>query len=268
MRFFPVCAALALVSAPAVPPATPGLYGSKDWDDGKAELLVYDVIRIYRGDTLHETATWITETGFYAPTSGEFTRKRERDHVEVLQAVLRRPGAAEGLSVSALAALQWDRRRPQSRWWQRTSLHGIYGGHWRRLALEDGKLALRVESTGGEGARVLQDYKPPLLTEEMLFTHLRNIPQRRGFKEEVWLLDSQLGDRPSYHAQYAKIEVMQENVLVRELNACLVVVARDDGKRHEFWLHRQGLHPVIKARLADGSDWTLRTWERKKYWSF
>jgi hypothetical protein len=55
---------------------------------------------------------------------------------------------------------------------------------------------------------------------------------------------------------------------MQELSTCFIRVVREDGKKHEFWLHRQGLRPVVKARLADGSDWSLRAWERKKYWSF
>lgn len=241
-------------------------FESKDWNDGKAEILHYQVLRPYRGDTLKEKAEWISERGFYLSDSGLFSRKSQGQ--EVLQSIMRRTGQAEGFSISAFSTVRFDRKFPKTRWWQTASLHGIYGAHWRKVTKEEGKIRLSTESSGLDIARSVEDLNASLITEEMLFTYLRNIPNQKGYVEEIWLLDSQLGDVTTSRVQYAKIEVVNEAILVKDLTTYQIQIIREDGKKMEFWLHIQGLHPIVKAHLVDGSEWTLQGWERKKYWSF
>jgi hypothetical protein len=88
----------------------------------------------------------------------------------------------------------------------------------------------------------------------MLFTYLRAIPQRIGYREEVWLQDWGPIGRLIAKPQFATISVRQKT-RIRDLETYYVTVDRDDGRRSEFWVSSQGLRPVALATLADRSQW-------------
>jgi hypothetical protein len=124
---------------------------------------------------------------------------------------------------------------------------------------------MRVLSSGGEVTldRSLQQW--PVYTEEMLFTYLRALPQRAGYREEVWLLDIGPEGRFASKAQYAAITVRSKAPGIRDMETWYVTVDREDGRRSEFWISATGLHPVVMAILLDRSLWTLQGISRRKY---
>jgi hypothetical protein len=102
----------------------------------------------------------------------------------------------------------------------------------------------------------------------MLFTYLRSVPQRAGYREEVWLQDWGAEGRFAIRPQFAAIAVRSRTRTIRDMETWYMTVDREDGRRTEFWVSASGLHPVVLAVLADRSTWTLQEISRKKYWSW
>lgn len=104
----------------------------------------------------------------------------------------------------------------------------------------------------------------PLHTEEMLFTYVRSLPKRAGYREELWILDGGVRAGTAPRVRFATLTVRGKMAGIREVDTWHVTLDREGGGRSEFWMSQSGMHPVVLAVLADGSEWTLLEISRKK----
>lgn len=240
-----------------------GFARARDWEQGYAEVLDYAVQRPgLEPDRTHQ-GRLVTERIFLKPDGTVGRRAAGQKDLDVLNATLALAGQEDGMPFSMETVAKLPRREAFRLLRQDQSLQGAPGNAHRSLDCQITPPRLRTASSGAEPMRDTVLARWPVYTEEMLFTYLRAIPQRIGYREEVWLQDWGPIGRLIAKPQFATISVRQK-IRVRDLETYYVTVDRDDGRRSEFWVCSQGLHPVAVANLADRTQWTLRNISRRK----
>lgn len=234
-----------------------------DWEQGAAEVLEYAVKRsggtgesIFRGRLT-------TERIFLKPDGTVGRKSAGKQDMDALSATLALFGEEDGMPFMMETVAKLPRREAFRLLRQDQSLQGSPGNAHRSLDCLATPPRLRMASSGGEAARDTVLTRWPVYTEEMLFTYLRAVPQRAGYREEVWIQDWGPIGRLMLRPQYADITV-RSKVRIRDLETWHVTVDRNDGRRSEFWVSSQGLHPVTLATLVDKSEWSLRNISRRK----
>lgn len=188
----------------------------------------------------------------------------DRADTEVLNAALSVDGGEAGAPSSVETVCQFPRSGLFALLRQEQSLQGWGGTTHRSLDCRRSPPRLRVASSGGEAPRDTLLARWPVYTEEMLFTYLRALPQRAGYREEIWLHDWGREGKLAPSPRFASITVRAEAPGIRDMDTWYVTVDRDGGRRSEFWLGAGGLHPVVVANLSDGSIWTLQRIDHQK----
>jgi hypothetical protein len=204
-----------------------------------------------------------TERIFIKPDGTVGRRPSGQKDLDALNATLALAGREDGAPFSMETVAKLPRREAFRLLRQDQSLQGAPGNAHRSLDCQTTPPRLRTVSSGAEPMRDTVLARWPVYTEEMLFTYLRAIPQRIGYREEVWLQDWGPIGRLIAKPQFATISVRQKT-RIRDLETYYVTVDRDDGRRSEFWVSSQGLRPVALATLADRSQWALRKISRRK----
>jgi hypothetical protein len=238
-----------------------------DWDRGEAEILEYAVTRSGRDGEGRYRGRLVTERLFLRG-DGTTARSGGKGDTEILNASLGVSGEAGGIPSSSETVSQFPRAGLFSLLRQEQSLQGWPGVTHRSLDCRPTPPRLRVASSGGEVPRDTSLARWPVCTAEMLFTYLRAIPLHAGYREETWLQDWGEDGRMGIKPRYAAIAVREHAPGIRDMDTWYVTVDREDGRRSEFWIGAAGLHPVVVARLADGSEWALQGISRRKYRSW
>jgi hypothetical protein len=241
---------------------------ASDWDRGNAEILTYAVKWNGKDGESDAQGKLVTEK-MYLHADGSADRKAAGGgDAEILNAVLACSGKDGSVPFSRQTAVKLARRESLRLLAQDQSLQTWPGVTHRSLDCRVTPPRLRVLSSGGEASRDMPLVRWPVYTEEMLFTYMRAVPQRAGYHEEVWLQDWGGEGRLDPQPRFAEINVHSRTSEIRDVDAWYVTVDREDGRRSEFWVSASGLHPVVRAVLADRSVWTLQGLAREKYWSW
>ncbi|MEO7426778.1 MAG: hypothetical protein ABI036_16450 [Fibrobacteria bacterium] len=239
-----------------------------DWNDGAAEILVYQVKRIGKAGEFLGQGRLVTERMLLHADGLADRRASGKDDVEILNALLLNYGDDNGASYSFQTTVKLARHDALRLLKQDQSLAAWPGTSYRSLDCRVTPPRLKSLSSGGEGEKDSVLTRWPVYTEAMLFTYLRAIPLRAGYREEVWFQDWAGEGSFVARPQFAAISVHSKTTSVRELDTWYVTLDRDDGHRSEFWISATGLHPVVLAILSDHSEWTLQGISRKKYWAW
>jgi len=241
---------------------------ASEWESADPEILEYAVKRIGAEGDNPGRGRLLTERLFQRP-DGTTARASadavgKRDATDILNAVLLEEGGGE-VPFSIETVCQFTRTGSFRLLRQEQSLQGWPGTTHRSLDCRNQPPRLRVSSSGGEASLDTLLGRWPVYTEAMLFTYLRAIPLRAGYREEVWLQD--WGREGSFRPvpRYAQITVHTVETKVRDVDSWYVTVERDDGRQMQFWIGASGLHAVVVAELSDGTEWILQGISRKKY---
>lgn len=234
-----------------------------DWEQGTAEVLEYAVKRGGGAGDIPYRGRLVTERIFLKPDGTVGRKAAGKQDVDALNATLALSGEEDGRPFSMETVAKLPRREAFRLLRQDQSLQGGPGNAHRSLDCIATPPRLRMASSGGEPPRDTVLTRWPVYTEEMLFTYLRAVPQRAGYREEVWIQDWGPIGGLMVKPQYAAITV-RSKVRIRDLETWYVTVDRNDGRRSEFWVSSQGLHPVTLASLADKTEWSLKNISRRK----
>jgi hypothetical protein len=236
-----------------------------EWDGDEAEILAYSVKKTSPSGELQMEGQLATER-LFMHVGGEVGKKRDaNDDREILNAALLLSWKEDSVPRSIETVAEFPRAGAFSLLRQEQSLQSWPSVSYRSLDCRVTPPHVRVLSSGGETSLDMDLKEWPVYTDEMLFTYLRALPQRAGYREEVWLIDGDWAGHYSPKAQYAAITVRSRAPAIRDMETWYVTVDREDGKRSEFWLSASGLHPVVMAIPADGSVWTLQGISHRKY---
>jgi hypothetical protein len=241
---------------------------SVDWNKGTAEVLAYEVKRLGKAGEGKYQGRLVTERMYLQPNGLADRKPAGRSDVEILNAVLAYSGEDGGIPFSSETVVKMPRRESFRLLKQDQSLQSWPGATHRSLDCRPVPPILRVQSSGGEIPRDTVLSRWPVYTEEMLFTYLRALPQRAGYREEVWLQDWAGEGRLPIRPQFATISVRSRTASIRDMETWYITVDREDGRRSEFWVSAAGMHPVVMAILADRTTWTLQEISRRKYWNW
>lgn len=256
------------VNEPAMAPKPDTSFArAADWDKGTAEILAYAVKRRGLAGETQSQGRLITERMFLSPNGMAYRKSSGKQDVEILNTVLAFSGEEGGIPFASETVVKVPRREPMRLLKQDQSLQSWPGTTHRSLDCRPVPPLLRVQSSGGETARDTVIPRWPLYTEEMLFTYLRAVPQRAGYREEVWFQDWGGEGKLAVRPQFATVSVRSKTSSIRDMDTWYITVDREDGRRSEFWVSAAGLHPVVMAILADRTTWTLQEISRRKYWS-
>ncbi len=253
--------------APALTPHPDTAFArAVDWEKGTAEILEYNVKRTGIAGENRSKGKVITERLYLKP-DGQAVRKRTgNEDVDILNTTLYLAGEQESVPFAVETVTKLPRKGAFALLRQDQTLQGWPGTSYRALDCRSEPPRLRIVSSGGETSRDSVLVRWPVYTEEMLFTYLRALPQRAGYREEVWFQDWGGEGRIALKPQFATISVRSKAPKIRDLDSWYITVDRDDGHRSEFWVSATGLHPIVVALLADGTEWSLQSISRKKYW--
>ncbi len=247
----------------------PGFSKAKDWDQPVAEVLTYEVSSTYLGKERKFTAFFVTEAMSYS--LGEGKGQRRGDHTQsnlsTYQFTISYNFEVSGYLRSHMAFLRVFRGDTLALLRQNSSIQDwnclierVY-----RMDMESPVLQL---SSRLEGDKNTVFKKSPILTTEYLFLYLRSIPLKEGYKESVWLLKTMLGDVTDTRVYYAQIEVHPKLRHILGEDCHYVTISLEGDQKYEFWLIQKGLHQIMAARLSDGSSYTLKNINWKRYWYF
>lgn len=247
------------------------------WDSAVAEVLVYsvrsgavsgnpagEVREGGPGDRIGGSGYLITERRFFPPDGAAEIKPAGRDGIEILNAVMTSSWMESGMPYSRNVAAKLPRRGPFLLLRQDESLQSPAGASHRSLDCRVTPPRLRILAGGMEAAADSTLEHWPLYTEEMLFTYVRALPKRAGYRQEIWLLDGGLRGKVPPRIRFATLSVRGKMAGIREVDTWHVTLDREGGGRSEFWMSQSGLHPVVLAILTDGSEWALREISRKK----
>lgn len=254
------------------PESVPGLAPRPDsafnhasaWDGDTAETLRYSVKRHGPDGDMDALGEIRTERRFLSAGGRTDPKAVDREALEILETTLSLNWNQDDSPYSRRTVVKLPRRGAMRLLRQDQSLQGRGGTSYRILDCGAGPPRLRVVSSGSEPSVDTALGQWPLYTEEMLFTYLRAVPQRAGYREEVWLLGENSRGRLADRAGFAAITVRGKSAGIRDMDTWYVTVDRENGRRSEFWISAAGLHPVVMAILADRSEWTLREISRRK----
>lgn len=241
---------------------------ASEWESGEAEILTYEVKRMGPDGERRDRGSLITQRLFLRPdglvAEASESASGSPKETEILNAALLE-GGGEDVPLSTETVSQFRRIGNFALLRQEQSLMGSTGTTHRSLDCRVQPPRLRIASSGGEAVRDTLLARWPVYTEAMLFTYLRAIPLRTGYREEVWLQD--WGREGSFDLlpRFASITVAARAPGVRDTDTWYVTVDRDDGRQSRFWVGASGLHPIIVADLSDGTEWLLLGISRKKY---
>ncbi len=239
-----------------------------DWNDGKAEILSYSVEKSYRGEELLFNSDVLTEREYLNTKSGICAHKAGEEDIGVFAMTLQYQFISDTLITQFSTSLKTNMEWPLHIIRQETAIQSWLGLSWRSIKQNENGIRLSLLSSGLEANRESDLNKTDILSEELLFLYLRNLPFASGYSEEIWLLDSQFNEKAPTNVQYAKIKVESKTVSVQERVTWPVTVTKADGQKLFFWISVDGLHPIVKAILADKSIWNLEKIQRKKYWTW
>ncbi len=238
------------------------------WESAEPEILEYTVKRIGAETPKRGRGRLLTERLFLRPdgttvraSDGEDQKKGA---TEILNAALLEEGGGD-IPFSIETVCQFPRTGKFGLLRQEQSLQGWPGTTHRSLDCRGQPPRLRVSSSGEEPSLDTLLTRWPVYTEAMLFTYLRAVPQRTGYREEVWLQDWGRAGSLRPVPRYAEITVHAKETGVRGLDTWYMTVDRDDGRQSQFWIGASGLHAVVVAELSDGTEWILKGISRKKY---
>jgi hypothetical protein len=241
---------------------------ASDWDRGNAEILGYVVKWNGKDGESDAQGKIVTERMFLHADGSADRNAAGKGDAEVLNSVLSCAGKDGNVPFSMQTAIKLSRRESLRLLAQDQSLQSWPGVTYRSLDCRVTPPRLRVLSSGGEAKRDTALGRWPVYTEEMLFTYVRAVPQRAGYHEEIWLQDWGGEGGLDPQPRFAEINVHSRTSEIRDVETWYVTVDREDGRRSEFWVSASGLHPVVRAALADHSVWTLQGLTREKYWSW
>lgn len=241
-----------------------GFFRAADWERGETEVLEYAVLLPGKSDTARFAGRLETRLAYLATDGLLAGRRAHKEDEEILSATLQVAGKEGDVPFSEMTVSQMRRTPPYPLLRQEQSLQGRYGAVHRSLDCRAQPPRLRIASSGAEATRDTVLSLWPVYTEAMLFTYLRALPQRKGYREEVWLHDWGPAGRLASKPGFAVITVREKLAAIRDMDAWYVTVERETGPRSEFWIAASGLHPVVAAMLADGASWTLKGIGRRK----
>jgi hypothetical protein len=239
-----------------------------DWEKGTAEVLSYSVTRKGKTGPIQCRGNLVTERMYLMPDGTTDRKPAGKAWLEILNTVLSASGEDGGLPFALETVAKFPRKEHMRLLRQDQSWQSWPGSTHRILDCRVAPPRLRVVSSGGEVSRDTVIGRWPVFTEEMLFTYLRSVPHRAGYREEVWFQDWGAEGRFAIQPQFATISVRSKAPAIRDMETWYITVDREDGRRSEFWVSATGLHPVVLAVLVDRSTWTLREITRKKYWAW
>ncbi len=239
-----------------------------DWNDGAAEILAYSVKRNGKGGESVGEGRLVTER-MISHSDGSADRKAAgKGDTEILNALLMNFGEENGAFFSSQTTVKLARHDRLRLLRQDQSLQAWPGTSYRSLDCRVTPPRLRIFSSGGEAPKDTLIARWPVYTEAMLFTYLRSVPLRVGYREELWFQDWAGEGRFVAGPQFASITVHSKTTSIRDMDTWYITMDREDGRRAEFWISSTGLHPVVLAVMGDRSEWTLKGISRKKYWSW
>lgn len=239
-----------------------------DWEKGTAEVLSYAVTRKGKTGPIQCRGNAVTERMYLMPDGTADRKPVGKAWVEILNTVLSASGEDGGLPFALETVVKLPRKERMRLLRQDQSWQSWPGATHRTLDCRVSPPRLRVLSSGGEAGLDTTIARWPVFTEEMLFTYLRSVPQRDGYREEVWFQDWGAEGRFAIQPQFAVISVRSKAPAIRDMETWYITVDREDGRRSEFWVSSTGLHPVVLAVLMDRSTWTLQEITRRKYWAW
>jgi hypothetical protein len=221
------------------------------WRDNKSEWLSYAVQAPSRGFTLEGNATLVLKP---LPNGS----KIESFELETSRFVQGDVGV-----IYHQSDLRWSLTTEQ-----------LESGRFIRGHLPGGVFAKRVvkqaegyqwtETLGANESEAKSgQLKGSVLFEESVFLELRNWPLDKGFVREIGWFPIVTTENPPLEAVYARVEVVGAAQMVRDISVWHVRIKPASGRSSEVFVQCGGTHPVIEAKLSDGSTWSLQTSTRR-----
>ena len=243
------------------------LFMAQEWNSGKAEVLEYKVKKEYLGKEMVYPAFFITEGRHYSPTESRLKRKPDKNYIPIINFSICYSFIRDSYPRHSMAILKIIRREKMQLIREDVSIQAWDGQILYEYVLGKEKPTINIKSWLEGNKKVVLE-KAPVLTTEQLFLHLRGISLESGHQEKIWLLGSLMEDMVDTKVYYAEIRVADGIRTLNDQETRYITVTREDGKKMEFWLLADGLHQVAAAILADGTTYTLKKVEWKRYWYF
>ena len=245
----------------------------KVWDDGLAEVAVYDA----------------TRTVYGAPRSYETVIITVKEDLDATYHVKADPpyegkqliGALKMNIVSEIQTDNYPYRYLTSVFVGRNDVNRLIkmtvgsqewcGNTFKLLKTWDDQPELAYHSYWdgqGDGSYPL-DWDSSTLAEDQLVLSLRSLPFTEGYTRSIRLFPTQITNKASRpDAVPARVRVVgREDVAQSEArSSCWRVEVTGDGFEQAYWFSEAFPNILVKYRSSDGRSLDLKAWERRTYW--
>jgi hypothetical protein len=221
------------------------------WRDNKTEWMTYTVKTPSRGYTFEGHATVSVKP---LPTGSQ---------LETFQMETSRFVQGEVGSIYHQSELRWSWATELLE--QALMIRGhMPGGVYARKVVPHQDQYQWTETLPQQGAETKSGtLKSPVFLEESVFLELRDWPLEKGFVKEIWWYPIVTTENPPKEAIYARVEVVGGSQWLRDIPVWQVRIKPASGRAAEIFIQSSGTHPVIEAKLSDGSIWSLQTISRR-----
>lgn len=266
------CATPPAAQEPSSPPSPPRSFGEHPaWDDGKAEVCVYDAEEIVEGETRRFEATAIVVAEHF--DSSQMVKREEFDLslVPVLKCnwVLSIPTGVFRYQQMASLFVRRSDLLAMKAVWSSQEWCGTTFAEWRR-----DRPGFETRSYwDGEGDQHHQLHPFEDLAENVLFHEqiplwIRGRKPERARSEKVSVVAKRLGTSrcgvPKISPATIHFDGVKERAGARRIEARLAV----DGREELFVLAPEFPFTLVEWRRGDGTTWKLKKSLRIDYWNY
>lgn len=265
--------ATGLVAAAGTLPISSDWARDPVWDDGKAEVAVYEASRVIYGAPRAYEAVLLTvkEDLDAAKLVKADPPYGNRSIVTVLKQNAVREIPTPNYDYRIMTSTFVEREDPTRLVKLTSGSHEWCGNTWKAIRSRDGHTVYDWSSYfdgESDGFQALE-FGPGSLTEDQLPMALRGLDFREGLTFDVRLLPSLANNRGG------RLGLGETTILVRELQTISVPAGRTRawkvqvvGSRRNttYWFDSAGTHPMVAMESSDGDVLHLIRIERRAYW--
>jgi hypothetical protein len=240
------------------------------WDDGMAEVAVYEAERVIYGKPRQFAYTLITvKEDFNAEFNVKTDDYSRRDLYPVMKVNQFARIPTDNYPYHFLSSLFFRRENPVQLLKMTTGSQEWCGNTFKTFSDEGSHYRFAYNSYwDGQGDGQMQVEQDVLFEDQLPYT-LRSLRFKEGLRLEAKVAENQQTNKATPPHIYQAVLVVEADRSPSEAlpgQVWRVEVQLDEGKTNEYWFSQQPPHILLRQRTWDGRSLNLTSLERNDYW--
>lgn len=241
------------------------------WDDGNAEVAVYDAERVIYNKVRRSEYIYIAVKEDFNREFNVKTNNYDRnDLFPVIKINQFARFQTDNYPYHFLTSLFLNREKPFQVFKMTTSSQEWCGNTFKEFLLNDNAYLFHYHSYfDKEGDMEKQINEFPLLFEDQLFFTLRTLKFQDGLRFSAKVLETQVANKATFPYIFeANFTVIKDTITTDTVvvSCWRVDVVLDDKKQNQYWFDTIYPNILLKYNAWDGRKLVLKTIKRYPYW--